>query len=313
MKTFRNYLKSKHYKANTIDEDVLNVERFINWLNPKSEEELTQLPAVRVTELTVPHLVEYINCLQQKQLAAKTINIRLRSIRKYYDFLKSEGHHVSDFENISVKGLVKKVIIDPLGSSDLERLYKDYANYKKQQIEKLKQAHLLRASKTCEKTALKRKVMLGFMIFQGLHSGELKRLEINHINNEEVTVYIVGSAKSKARQLPLQPLQMQALFMYLGNLFPDEGFGNQTQLLNGNLNNQITDLMEELKGLNEKVQNGLHIRASVILHWLQLHGKRQVQYMIGHKWISSTEHYQLQNLEELTNLLDEHNPFKVGY
>ncbi|NOQ75453.1 MAG: hypothetical protein GQ574_25815 [Crocinitomix sp.] len=101
---------------------------------------------------------------------------------------------------------------------------------------------------------------------------------------------------------------MQALFMYLGSLPID-----QINLLTGNLNNQVSDLFQELKGLNQKVQNGLHIRASVILHWLLLHGKRQVQYMIGHKWISSTEHYQLQNLEELTDLLETHHPFKVGY
>ena len=83
---------------------------------------------------------------------------------------------------------------------------------------------------------------------------------------------------------------------------------DQNQLLTGNLNNQITDLFEELRGLNQKIQNGIHIRASVIMHWLKLHGKRQTQYMIGHKWISSTEHYELQNLEELTNLLDKHHP-----
>lgn len=305
MKVFESYLKSNNYKSNTIKEDVLNIERFIKWLNPKNEQELYQL--------TVPTLVEYINALQAQQLNPKTINIRLRSIRKYYEYLKSEGYQTPELENINVKGASKRVIIDPLEYSDLEQLYKSYSVYKKQQVQQLKESGLTRASKTCSTTALKRKVMLGFMIFQGLHTGELKRLEINHINSEDVTVYIMGSTKSKARQLNLKPLQMQALFMYLGSLSRDEGFGNQKQLLNGNLNNQIADLMEELKGLNEKVQNGLHIRASVILHWLQLHGKRHVQYMIGHKWISSTEHYQVQNLEELTNLLETHHPFKVGY
>jgi site-specific recombinase XerD len=295
MQIFKNYLKSEHYKTRTISEHCLNVERFINWFGSTDQQELAQL--------SVAQLVEYINVLQAKELAAETINLQLRSIRKYYEYLESEGYIIPKIENVKVKGVTKKVVIDPLEYSDLEQLYKDYSAYKKEQIEQLKESNLIRASKTCSKTALKRKVMLGFMVFQGLHSGELKRLEINHINNEDVTVYIMGSGKSKARQLLLQPLQMQALFMYLGSSTND-----QMQLLSGNLNNQTYDLFEELKGLNQKVQNGLHIRASVILHWLQLHGKRQTQYMIGHKWISSTEHYELQNLEELTNLLDEHHP-----
>ena len=298
MKAFKSYLKVNNYNQNTIKEDVLNMERFIKWLNPKNDEELYQL--------TVPILIEYINFLKQNKLAPQTINIRLRSIRKYYAYLKSEGHYVADLDSLKVKGQTKKVVIDPLDYSDLEQLYKAYTAYKKEQIEKLKATGLIRASKTCTKTALKRKVMLGFMVFQGLHSGELKRLEINHINNEDVTVYIMGSGKSKARELKLQPLQMQALFMYLGGLSEDH-----ILLFSGNLNNQVSDLFQELKGLNEKVQNGLHVRASVILHWLKLHGKRQVQYMIGHKWISSTEHYELQDLEALTNLLDKHHPLAI--
>jgi integrase/recombinase XerD len=48
------------------------------------------------------------------------------------------------------------------------------------------------------------------------------------------------------------------------------------------------------------------------MHWLKFHGKRQTQYMIGHKWISSTEYYELQDLEALTNLLDKHHPLATG-
>ncbi|NOQ75454.1 MAG: hypothetical protein GQ574_25820 [Crocinitomix sp.] len=198
MKVFKNHLKSQHYKIRTINEHCLNVERFIKWFGSTDQQELAQL--------SVAKLVEYINVLQAKELAAETINLQLRSIRKYYQYLESEGCIIPKIENVKVKGITKKVIIDPLEYSDLEQLYKDYSAYKKQQIEKLKEARLIKASKTCSGTALKRKVMLGFMVFQGLHSGELKRLEINHINNEDVTVFIMGSGKSKARELKLQPL-----------------------------------------------------------------------------------------------------------
>jgi len=145
--------------------------------------------------------------------------------------------------------------------------------------------------------------MLSFMVFQGIHSGELKKIEINHINQEEGTIYISGTKKSQSRTLKLAPFQFAALFGYLQELRQE-----QIYLFEGNLNNQINDMMQELRGLNQKVQNAIHLRASVIMHWLKLHGKRKTQYMIGHKWISSTEHYELQDLETLNDQLKLYHP-----
>jgi IS1 family transposase len=53
----------------------------------------------------------------------------------------------------------------------------------------------------------------------------------------------------------------------------------------------------------------LHIRVSVILNWLRQHNKRQVQYMAGHKYIHSTEMYEVQELESLTDALTKYHPF----
>jgi integrase/recombinase XerD len=37
---------------------------------------------------------------------------------------------------------------------------------------------------------------------------------------------------------------------------------------------------------------------------------RQVQYMAGHKYVSSTERYQVGNLEDLASELAHHHPMK---
>ena len=83
----------------------------------------------------------------------------------------------------------------------------------------------------------------------------------------------------------------------------------QERLFAGNLHNTVSLLTEELKGINAQIKNAQHIRASVILHWLRQHNKRQVQYMAGHKYIDSTEKYVVQELETLTNQLTKHHPF----
>jgi integrase/recombinase XerD len=68
-------------------------------------------------------------------------------------------------------------------------------------------------------------------------------------------------------------------------------------------------LTEELKGIHPGIRNALHIRSGVILNWLRQHGKRQMQYMIDHKHIDSTERYQVQDMESLKSALSKHHPF----
>lgn len=290
MKTFSNYLKTKQYSSRTISDDIKNVMRFLKWYKQDDLQDQAQL--------TVAELVEYINALQKQEISPQVINQRLRSIKKYYEFLKSEGYQIAKFEKINVKGQLKKVIVDPIEYSDLEQLYSDYTNYRE---ERLKEHGKNFAG--YKQATLTRKVMLGFLVFQGLRSAELKRIEIGHINENKGTLYIPGSRKSASRELKLLSAQMRPLFKLLDSL-PLK----QASLFEKNVDNQLFALLDELRGLNSQVQNATHIRASVILHWLQLHGKRRTQYMIGHKWISSTEHYELQDLEGLTNLLTEHHP-----
>jgi hypothetical protein len=71
------------------------------------------------------------------------------------------------------------------------------------------------------------------------------------------------------------------------------------ELIAGSVRNIIAHLLPELQGINPLVTNALHIRGSVILNWLKVHSKRQVQYMAGHKYLSSTEKYAAQKVEDL--------------
>ena len=50
------------------------------------------------------------------------------------------------------------------------------------------------------------------------------------------------------------------------------------------------------------------IRASVITHWLSQYNIREVQYMAGHRYISSTERYQQDDLENLHELIESLHP-----
>jgi integrase/recombinase XerD len=75
-----------------------------------------------------------------------------------------------------------------------------------------------------------------------------------------------------------------------------------------NIYNRIQYMLRELRQLNPKVINAAQLRSSVIAHWLKEHHLRQVQYMAGHKYVSSTQRYQLTNLDDLKSELQQHHP-----
>lgn len=288
MKKFYQYLKDKGQNERTATEHVKNIERFYKW----SE----QSGRTSIDGMTYTELLEYVQYLKEKNVQAQTINIRLNGIRHYYEFLKTEGVcDTNPAKRLHIKGAIKRVVVNPLTYSELEKLYHDYAAYadKKNVF-----SHVHRRS------IEKNKVMLSLMIWQGLHSGELKKLRVEHIKLTRGVLDTPGAARSNGRTLSLVPVQMLLLNNYLHSL-PKE----QQTLFVGDVSQQVFCLMKELTGINPQVKNVAHIRASVVLHWMKVYDKRQVQYMAGHKHISSTEKYELQQLDTLTDQLQRYHPF----
>ena len=76
----------------------------------------------------------------------------------------------------------------------------------------------------------------------------------------------------------------------------------------GNLKNSLYHLFCFIKKVNPEVKSAGQLRQSVIAYWLKSHNLRQVQYMAGHRWVSSTERYRLDNLEGLQAELDRYHP-----
>ncbi len=50
------------------------------------------------------------------------------------------------------------------------------------------------------------------------------------------------------------------------------------------------------------------LRTSVITHWLKNYNLREVQYMAGHRYVSSTEAYQINDLDDLIEDIGKYHP-----
>lgn len=60
--------------------------------------------------------------------------------------------------------------------------------------------------------------------------------------------------------------------------------------------------------INPHFINFKQVRTSVITHWLAQHNLRQVQYMAGHKYVSTTESYLVNQVEDLQADIDLFHP-----
>jgi site-specific recombinase XerD len=281
---FEQYLQSKRYSRATINSYRLYEEVFTAWLGG---EELTGEQA------TYNDVIAFMRHLHEKGKSKKTIHGQLNIIRHYFNYLTLEGKREDNpAAGLYVRGIVRKLPNNLLPMDELEELYRRY------------QLQL--------NVDPAKKIMLGLLIYQGMQTEEITRLEPTHILVREGKIFIKGTSYSNERWLPLQAHQVIELQQYLqANRFKEGIFlarPVRTDASARNISNRMRHMIVQLQKFNPRIINVNQIRNSVITLWLQQYNLRQVQYMAGHKYVSSTERYQVLNTDDLQNELQKHHP-----
>jgi integrase/recombinase XerD len=75
-----------------------------------------------------------------------------------------------------------------------------------------------------------------------------------------------------------------------------------------NIKNSLLHLFRDVQKINQGITSAMQIRQSTITWWLKTMNLRQVQYMAGHKYVSSTERYQTNYLDNLQSKLEKCHP-----
>jgi integrase/recombinase XerD len=281
---FEQYLQDKRYSGVTINSYTLHIKLLTDWLYG---EQLTGEQA------TYNDVVAFMRAMQAKGKSKRTIHGQLNIVRHYFNYLIAEGRRQDNpAVGLFVRGIVRKLPNNLLSRQDLEDLYRWY------QLQ-------LRVDR-------EKKIMLGLLVYQGLRTDEVMNLEAAHIDLREGRVFIKGARKSNERWLPLQANQALELQQYIqANKFKEGIFLarlTRSDASKRNVCNRIKHMMSQLQQLNPKVINANQIRNSVISCWLQQYNLRQVQYMAGHRYVSSTQRYQVLNADDWQNELQKHHP-----
>mgnify|MGYP001802046367 CR=1 FL=1 len=290
MQTFRNYLESRALSKSTIAHYNTYVLDFISWLDKDNTE---------IENVTTKELTAYLQKLQKQGLQNKTKAIRINCLKHYFNWqLQCSKRNDNPAKHIKIRGAKTKKLHDIFTITELEKLYNDY------QIP------------NDNDTRKRNKVSLGLLIYQGLTTAEIDKLTENDLQLREGKVCIKGSKKSNERTLELKSHQIIGLMEYtlqvrqkllqISNKTTDQLFISKGKNIQSN--NNWKRLSQVIKEQNPKFTNFKQVRASVITHWLGMYNLREVQYMAGHKYVSSTESYLVNRLEDLQSDIDKYHP-----
>ena len=302
--SLKKYLLQKGYSLQTIKSFEVVVTKYLKWLKKKNIEAISA---------SYNDIVHYIQKLRNT-VKQNTVQSEINAIKHYYNYLKElDLVKENPTLNIAVKGVKRKILYNTLNKQELEKLYNDFTVEEEDEDEPNKNQNWYNASILARK---RNRIILSLLVYQGLNSTELGRLTTQDLKLREGKIFISGTRRSNERTLKLESHQILDFMEYqLKTRTEILGLtGKKTDLLfmsfgtSTRFNNIISKLLPQLKKLNKKVKSTNQIRTSVITHWLKLYNLREVQYMAGHRYVSSTEAYLINDLEDLQDEIEKYHP-----
>lgn len=274
MNNYKIYLENKCLAQSTIAQYVQHVEGLLEYSLSSPQ------------QLTYTDLLKYVHFLQGLGKSKPLIAHRLLGIRHYFAYLLATGaRNDNPALHLQLKGVKnRRQVPDWLPFEELESVYEKYT--------------------LLYPTAERSQVLLSLLLYQGLTVSELRVLEVQHIDLKRGKVQVPSVGKSNGRTLSLDLRQMLLLVNFLqaktGLLFVSQSVKTLPNLMNR--------LMGELRLLHPGIKNSVQIRNSVLTHWLKSEDLRVVQYKAGHRYVSSTERYQLAHLAALQQEVSKVHP-----
>lgn len=245
--------------------------------------------------------MKYIEHLKKGNLKPITLQKYIGNLKIYFDYLTSENCREQNIiKEINIKGVKRHIIHNILEFEELEDLYYSYPTNKGKEIARKRN-----------------KIIIGLLVYQGMNTRDLQLLEVENVQLYKGKIEVPGTKKSNSREIELKPFQLMEFMEYINEVRPKilrETNKATEQLLlpigtSFKLHNTIGKMAKELKQINNGFTDVKQIRTSVIIHWLKQNGLRKTQYLAGHKYISSTERYQQDDLESLHETINNFHPF----
>jgi len=286
--SFNTYLKKLEQSTKSIASCETAVKLFLNWMKKQS---------IEPEQGSYADVLAYMKYCQKKGTTQRTVQNYLNMIKHYYDHLIDEKQiEINPVTGIKVQGVKRKSLYHIFKPEELHAIYNSY------QDETLK--------------GIRNKIMLSLLVYQGVKTEELIKLETKDVKLREGKIEISGGRKSEGRILQLEPHQVLELYDYVNSTRKEilTKSGKQSDKLfvsiegGDSLDSCMHRLMFWVRRKNKLVVNAKQLRASVIVKWLKMYNLRKVQYLAGHRYISATEAYRQNEMEGLSEEVNQYHP-----
>jgi integrase/recombinase XerD len=297
MEAFKEYLTIKGHSKSTIHGMILTAQRFNVWL----EKENIPCGSIRYADV-----LAYIQTFKAQGIKQKTQNTYIASIKKYLDYLADQGVMSSNpAEHIKLQGTNQCNLYTILSIEELEKLYYQYPL-----------DHVFHQREILKFAAKQNKIITGLLVWQGVRTEDLCRITVADVKLREGKINIPGGRKTERRTLELRAHQVVDMmdFLYETRKEIMSRTKESNQLFIGvegsySTSSIMKSIIRQLKKQQPKLINVKQIRASVITHWIKQYNLRKVQYMAGHRYVSSTEKFKINDIEGLQDEVNKHHPF----
>ena len=294
--SFKEYRQKSGYSEKSIQVQDSHVNSFKSWCIREN---------VNLSDITYNQALKFIDNERERGISRQSIIREINSIRIYFDYLLESGTiRQNVIRRIRIRQSGKKVLPETLSPVQLDKIYQDFCNLPEWN-------HGTRAAKILHQRNI---AVLGLLIYQGLDSGEIARLETCHVKLSEGKIYIPSGRKSSSRTLKLQANQILPLKTYLEETRPallEKRELQSTYLFPSKKSSDLVcKIVEAIKKIHPEIKGSRQLRSSVLMNWLKTNNIRQVQYMAGHKSIRSTESYHSQDLTDLARQLELFHPLR---
>ena len=294
---FTEYMKINHFSPRTIESYTRNIRYFLDFLAELKIENIAEADRRLLADYQAR---VYLTAHRGKPLAATTQRTRIIAVRHFYQYLVKAG----------------AVLHDPTSKLDLPRIPKQLP---KNILTKKEIGALLGIPKLTTARGIRDRAILELLYSTGIRASELINLTVHDLDLKNQELRINKGKGSKDRIVPLGESACDFLVMYLRESRPQIAppgqsllFVNQSGRKFGRSHlHSLINRYAKKAGLSTTGPHAL--RHTCATHLLK--GKadiRQIQELLGHACISSTQVYTRVEISDLKRVLRRYHPREKG-
>jgi len=261
----------KGYSENTVAAYRNDLNQFLDYLKD------TDISSWQ--EVSRAHIQDYVLYLKKREYASSTTCRKIAAIKSFFHFLVAEGVLQDDPVSMVNSPSVDRPLPRPLSSAEVERLF----------------AELAGANTPRE---LRDRALLELLYATGMRASEVVELKLGAVDLDAGTVRCIGKG-NKERILPLYERARKKLRTYLEKARPKLLRGqDEASLFVGRWGRPLTRqglwLIVKKYALAAELD---HVTPHTLRHTFATHllnggaGLREVQHLLGHASISTTQIY----------------------